>query len=473
MKNLLIAIIVLQFVSTAHAQWNGQTSSTDLTSPINRTGIVNLDGHDAAQMRLNSQGAYYGKIGNPSPQVWSLGWGGSGTDITPLLNWTSLDRVGIGTTSPAYKFHISAADISVQQRFQRTGSGAGITDMGTDDQGFNVFVGGYSAPSLRVLFGANGNLGIGSSTPALAKLHVVSDNISIQQRFQRTGTGAGITDIGTDDQGFNVFVGGYSAPSLRVLFGANGNLGVGSSTPSAKLHVASDNSSIQQRFQRTGSGGGITDLGTDDQGFNVFVGGYSAPSLRVLFGANGNLGIGSSTPPLAKLHVVSDNTSIQQRFQRTGSGTGITDIGTDDQGFKIFVGGYNAPSLKVLYGSNGKVGIGTFSPDAELTVNGSIHTKEVRVDVSIPAPDYVFEPNYDLPTLAETETYIKENKHLPEVPSAKQMTEEGLNLKEMNLLLLKKVEELTLHLIQENKEINELKTENKKLSTRVTELEKR
>jgi hypothetical protein len=108
--------------------------------------------------------------------------------------------------------------------------------------------------------------------------------------------------------------------------------------------------------------------------------------------------------------------------------------------------------------TNGNVGIGTNNPDAKLAVKGHIHTQEVRVDLTgAVAPDYVFEKEYELLPLSELETYINQNKHLPEVPSAKEMEKEGLNLKEMNLLLLKKVEELTLHLIEMKKEINELK----------------
>ncbi|MBY0432780.1 MAG: hypothetical protein K2U26_01590 [Cyclobacteriaceae bacterium] len=72
-------------------------------------------------------------------------------------------------------------------------------------------------------------------------------------------------------------------------------------------------------------------------------------------------------------------------------------------------------------------------------------------------PDYVFEPDYDLPSLEETETFIKENKHLPEVPSATEIDKDGMSLNDMNVILLKKVEELTLHLIQMKKEIEELK----------------
>jgi hypothetical protein len=106
--------------------------------------------------------------------------------------------------------------------------------------------------------------------------------------------------------------------------------------------------------------------------------------------------------------------------------------------------------------NGGNVGIGTTITSARLTIDGDVKCEEVKVEI-IPGsgPDYVFASDYNLLPLSELETYIKANKHLPEVPSAKQMEEEGLNLKEMNLILLKKVEELTLHLIDLKKE-NEL-----------------
>jgi hypothetical protein len=98
----------------------------------------------------------------------------------------------------------------------------------------------------------------------------------------------------------------------------------------------------------------------------------------------------------------------------------------------------------------GNVGIGTTAPDAKLTVKGTIHTNEVKVDLNVPGPDYVFEKGYDLMSLEETKAYIDANKHLPEVPSAKEMEKNGVQLGEMNLLLLKKVEELTLHILRQN-----------------------
>jgi hypothetical protein len=107
--------------------------------------------------------------------------------------------------------------------------------------------------------------------------------------------------------------------------------------------------------------------------------------------------------------------------------------------------------------NKGRVGIGTNDPDAKLTVKGDIHTREVKVDMTgSVGPDYVFEKDYDLLSLQDIEAYVNENKHLPEVPSAKEFDANGMNLKEMNLILLKKVEELTLHAIGANKKMETL-----------------
>ena len=104
----------------------------------------------------------------------------------------------------------------------------------------------------------------------------------------------------------------------------------------------------------------------------------------------------------------------------------------------------------------GNVGIGTDTPQEKLSVNGKIRAREIKVETAN-WPDYVFSKDYRLPDLKETETFIKTNGHLPGVPSAATAEKEGIELGEMNKILLKKIEELTLHLIELKKEVSELK----------------
>ncbi|SNR81549.1 hypothetical protein [Flavobacterium sp. ov086] len=114
----------------------------------------------------------------------------------------------------------------------------------------------------------------------------------------------------------------------------------------------------------------------------------------------------------------------------------------------------------------GNIGIGSsnFTDGAtiyKLSVKGKIRADEVKVYNTW--ADYVFEPAYELPSLKEVESYIKKNGHLQNVPSTKEITENGLELGEMAKIQQEKIEELTLYLIQQNKEIEELKAQVKAL----------
>jgi hypothetical protein len=115
---------------------------------------------------------------------------------------------------------------------------------------------------------------------------------------------------------------------------------------------------------------------------------------------------------------------------------------------------YNAnTSNDLLFIRNdGNVGIGINTPENKLDVNGTIHSKEVKVDLN-GWPDYVFTEKHSLPTLDEIKRYIDQNHHLPDIPSEREITKNGLNLGEINRLLVKKVEELTLYLIEKDKEV--------------------
>ena len=106
---------------------------------------------------------------------------------------------------------------------------------------------------------------------------------------------------------------------------------------------------------------------------------------------------------------------------------------------------------------NGNVGIGTANPDAKLTVNGTVHAKEVLIDLNGPLADYIFDPGYALPSLTEVKKYIEENKHLPDMPSAAQVEKGGMSVGEMQNLLLQKIEELTLYTLEQQREIEKLK----------------
>ena len=112
--------------------------------------------------------------------------------------------------------------------------------------------------------------------------------------------------------------------------------------------------------------------------------------------------------------------------------------------------------------NKGRVGIGGVSyPENALDVNGTIRAKEVKVETGW--ADFVFAPDYQLPTLGEVEAHIKKHRHLPGIPTEAEVKENGANLGEMNVKLLQKVEELTLYMIQQNKEIGSLKKEVERL----------
>ena len=122
-------------------------------------------------------------------------------------------------------------------------------------------------------------------------------------------------------------------------------------------------------------------------------------------------------------------------------------------------GVWNLKEDGTIYYNGGNVGIGTNDPITKLAVDGEIRATKVRVRGDINIPDYVFEADYELKSIEEVEAYIKANKHLPEVPSAKEIEAEGLSLGDMDATLLKKIEELTLYIIELKKEIEVLKAE--------------
>lgn len=193
---------------------------------------------------------------------------------------------------------------------------------------------------------------------------------------------------------------------------SEGYIGIGTTAPNYPLAVRQDN--------------GITNAIHGLASFSRFESGIDNAGLNVSYEANGS--------------------NVSRTLLYFPGGTGAT--------FQV----YNQGTLDVLHlTSNGSVGIGTTNPDPnfKLSVNGSIRSKEVKVEANW--PDFVFYENYELLTLEEVEKHIQEKGHLPEIPSESEVTEKGINLGEMDAKLLQKIEELTLYLIEQNKEIKELK----------------
>jgi uncharacterized coiled-coil protein SlyX len=127
--------------------------------------------------------------------------------------------------------------------------------------------------------------------------------------------------------------------------------------------------------------------------------------------------------------------------------------------------GADAQFERLRIDKSGNVGVGTSTPAYKLDVAGVIRAHEVLVELPAPPPgggggdenphmqDVVFEADYKLRSLAEVDSFIQAHKHLPEIPSAKEVEEKGLGVVDMQMRLLRKVEELTLYLISQEKTI--------------------
>jgi hypothetical protein len=224
-----------------------------------------------------------------------------------------------------------------------------------------------------------------------------------------------------------------------------------------------------------GSNGSVGAIMTNQAGTNLY--GYSsisqvksalATSLQDITAA-GN----TTTNNIVSTQKITGSTLIALRndgntaYTELNNGVGKWWLGTGvNAGSDALFGIYdvNAGINRFVINPTGNIGVGTTAPDEKLTVNGKIKANEIRVN-GAGAPDYVFEDGYKVATLETLEGYIKANKHLPEVPSAKEFERDGMAIGEMNKLLLKKIEELTLHVIEMNKRVEKLETENRKLKS--------
>ncbi|WP_421939097.1 hypothetical protein [Pedobacter sp.] len=366
----------------------------------------------------------------------------------------AVENIGIGTTTPEFKLSVMG------QIFSSAGSNEGGAIWLE-----NTFKTGNNAARRWAIYNMTGSYG-----NSLQFWNYSQDQSMYGARF--TITDDGNVGIGTTtpleklDVRGNTFVNGGIISSVA---GAEigGNIQI--NNPAKAVNGAASSWKI---FNMTGAYGNSLQFWAYDN-LGCTQGGLCANRLTLM--DNGNVGIGTTTP--AEKFQVNGNVRWGGDTNYIYSGQDATGVyfeqssdvpaqnkirlQTSRNGDHInytylSVDATNGFSFQTIGNANGNVGIGTANPDEKLAVNGKIHAREVRVDAK-DWPDYVFKPGYKLPTLNEIEKQIKEKGHLPDMPSAKIVEKNGLELGEMLKLQQQKIEELTLYMIAQQKEINDLK----------------
>ncbi|WP_293788538.1 hypothetical protein [uncultured Pedobacter sp.] len=326
--------------------------------------------------------------------------------------------------------------------------------------------------------------------------------------------------------GFGTYINYYNQGNTFIN-PQGGNVGIGTTFPATKLEVMQTTSgwTMNSRVNAVTAGeinglkfysgyigedkwAGIASISESLHSNKTGLALFSGMAERLRISGDGNVGIGTTNPTelfnvngnaqLDRLRLGNANFSGNSRNSINSFNTGqdpnlhtgwiAADFGGSDNasdrlvigsgfGGRTIIGTHNYNLTQwggdlIINPTGSKVGIGTYEPKEMLSVNGKIAATEIRVN-GAGAPDYVFEKEYELATLAALESYIKANRHLPEMPSAKEFEREGMAVGEMNKLLLKKIEELTLHLIEQNKQLIEQNSKIDNQTLKIAELEKR
>jgi len=365
--------------------------------------------------------------------------------------------------------------------------------------------GGVSATDLRNLTSSSNAIIQATTTGTLISRNVADANPALTVTQGNAGSTGDILRI-------------RNSIGNQMVVNNNGSVGIGTATPGNKLVVLQNNSLIPAVL--------VQDSGTGDASLAFNVSGASftwgidqsdskkfklsnSTTLGVsdfitVMNTTGNIGIGTAVPD-AKLDVSngaillsksSINTMVRPVINSTRIPGEVAGVGSNliaDDGFLrlsagggtntiaksyIDLSGYSTvPDMNtnIVMGTKGtermridilgNVSIGTTDPKGyKFAVNGSAVATSMTVKLNSEWPDYVFKKDYKLPTLAEVKDYVDKNNHLPDMPSEKEVADNGLNLGEMNKILTKKVEELTLYLIEQNKRIEKLETLNRNTS---------
>jgi hypothetical protein len=310
----------------------------------------------------------------------------------------------------------------------------------------------------------------GSPTTAWSKVLTSNSGWSTSGN---TGTFDFNNYIGTNDnQGLTIKTNGIE----RMKIAANGNIGMAQSNPQANLHLVSPvidlttNMIIENLATANGAVAQVTKVkNINTKGLQIINNSSTSTEVFKVYG-DGRTMIGSTNnTPAALLHVFTPNSSTSGFFLEHNAATygpataALIRVNSTDASISTFrierndgSATYHGFSIK----ANGQTRIGltapTNYPNAALSVDGTIVAKEVIVTDQNWA-DFVFSSDYKLAELKDVEAYYKLNKHLPEIPNAKDVEENGFSVGEINKFLLQKIEELTIYVVEQQKQIDALK----------------
>jgi hypothetical protein len=382
-------------------------------------------------------------------------------------------NVGIGTNTPTAKLHTLGS-----VRFESyKNSQQGDSVLTTDVNGNLKLIympygsgggGGGTYNFQNGIVQSNGNVTLGGQLQDSVKINLSGNQFSFNNGADK------VLHMSADG---NVGVGARAEANYKLNVYGDMILGhhFNSIGGNEKLSFGGTSNTDALFIQRFNTSENATDLrvniGDDGGSADRFVVGYSAyPNnnwvTSFIVEAGGRLGIGTDmvTSELSvgwnhgsKLSVGNKNW-VSKDIIRTNWTAENGDY------VDLLVPGAVANTSFIRLNQAGNVGIGTLAPDAQykLSVNGRIRAKGLRVQ-SAGWSDFVFEPDYKLRSLSELEKFIKANKHLPEIPSAKEVMKDGQEVGEIQSKLLQKIEELTLYTIELNKQVKALEDKNKKL----------
>ena len=384
------------------------------------------------------------------------------SDLSSATLWTKTGdnqysavdgNVGIGTTSPDSKLDVNGA-LRISGGTQRLNF---VTDQAGSDGGFLVY---RKSPGIQFIRPDNTVLGRMEYVDTLDFANFLRFHTGSSQSNDFTITSAHAVGIGTNDPQAKLQVSGGAGEQVRIHAASDPILQftegfLGNQTKKGYVQVSGDNLRLGTNSGNTAGKFIVRNNGTD----------------RFFIDASGRVGINEDNPQ-APLHVVG-KTFVQ------ASGEAIKMSGTDPA-INIYQGstqksylwqtgnnlriGISDPAGKIIMVTN-QVEIGTsidLPSDYKLGVGGKVICEELKVKLQSSGwPDYVFDKTYRLKPLSEVEQFITVNKHLPNIPSAKEIEANGIEVGEMQRKMIEKIEELTLYVIELRKELDVLKKDQK------------